>query len=709
MGKENLEKIKLKALEFVNERFKAYNENRSDLEQKWTKYNKLYHSLESENQKYNGTAKYVTPDTATATKTAITFCDTVLFGSKPFFRINGVGGKNDNAKAELNTIILNLQQEKIRFRSQVKKFLRKLCMYGVAVAKVSYERKEKYVIKKLQERKGLLNSIKNLFVEPETIEKNKVPIYDNIKFTPLSIFNIFWDIYCEWDEQEAIIEKLPNVSASTLRVWARQDNSPYFGIEDYLDINESGIASESKSDKNPHLVDVVGATDQMKNTKEKHEILECWCNFDIDGDGIDEECIITVIDQKEVIRMEANPYDIQEKPYVFAAWEPVDEAESSGMGIPQLAEKAQEGLNDIYNQFFDDMNMILDCMMVVDDTAGIKNSSLKSKPRGIIHVSGNPRESIVFVRPPDITSAAFKGMSILKDDIKQSTGSTATLQGLPARYDTSATEAAQMNSSSQKEIFSKLRSIEDSVIKPYLRKAYSYNMQFMSTEDIMKIVGSEAFGIFLEKQNIKVIDKDYSISNVLLSDFDFIPLSVTEIENKVVKGQQLMNLYNMSLKSPNGIWNVKNIAKKIVDVLGDGDKSLLADDFDMKLVSPENENILMGQGESPRAKMQDMHEKHIDVHSTLEIPPEYEQIRKEHIEEHIKMLSVQAQIAQQKAILEHLNSQTEFMNKISQKGVPQQEQGVYSPGTITPGQAGQVPGLSNPPAEMGGTTGQITE
>lgn len=694
----NKQKLHDKALNFVLTTFTKYSQ-RAETEQKWIDYDKLYNNKASKKTYTTGVANLFVPETRKAVRTLLNFCDECLFAKKPNFKLQGVGGPNDEKKANINTKILTLQQQKINFRTKVRRFLESAIIKGTAIAKVSWVQKNKYVLKKLQNRKTIMDILKSVgtgdFFIPDT-QKESVPIYDNIDFNTLKLENVFWDFYRKWEEQEAIIEKIVNVSESDLRIMAKSKDS-YFGIKEYLQSNQAGIVEHDVTENYTHTAEIVGTGDTMKVDKKRHELLECWCNFDIDEDGIEEECVITVIDRKQVIRCELNPYNIQEKPYVLFKWEDIEQAESIGVGVPELAKESQLALNDFMNQFMDDLTLILDCMMVVDAQAGIPNSQLKSRPRGII-TSQNETNGISFVRPPNVSESALRGIQLTKNDIMTVTGASANLQGLPARYDTTATEASAINNSSQREIFTKLRTFEDEVIKAYLRKAYGYNLQFMSTNDVKKIIGQEAFSTYIADTNIK-IGKDYDLSDVLLADFDFIPLSVSETENKVVKGQQLLNLYNIAIKSPQGIWNIAELAKKIAEVLNDGDLSIIAKEVDSQLISPQDENILMEQGESPFAKQQENHVMHIQVHESARINPSYEPIRKKHIDEHVRYLQLQQQ-QQQQIMQQELFKQMMGNTTKQEPGLPAQEQPVFAPKGITPQQATQVPGMVEAPVSL---------
>jgi hypothetical protein len=711
---KNPKDIKDEALKFVLKAYEVYS-NRKDLENKWIKYDKIYNSIPDDKEKSKlrenaGLADLFPPAARRCVRALLNFCDEALWAQSPSFKLKGVGGKGDDKRAEINTRILQLQMEKIGFRVKLLKHLENQIKFGFGIAKVPYIKKKKYYFQGRQ-RPPILEIMKNILMG-QSLNKDSAVVYDNIDFIALSPFNVYWDYTRVWAEQEAVIEKISEVCESDLRILAKTYPQHYFGIEEYLSNfeNQEGFKDSEREnvlDILPHTNEMTGLSGSFSIKKKTHELLECWCNFDIDGDGIDEECIIVIIDRKQVIRMELNPYDLQEKPYLFSKWEDIEGAASLGMGVCQLAEKSQEALNTFTNQLMDDMIMILDNMWLVDEQAVQSTDQLKSRPRGIIKIlsGANISNAIMPLRPPDVSTAAIKAIAMIKDDIYQVTGATVSLQGLPARYDTTATESRQMGDSAQRDIFVKLRSLEDNIIKQFLRRAYSYNLQYLDTDTIKKIVGIDAFEGYLQENGKDVLSyKD--ISEVIKDDYDFIPLGITEIENKIIKGQQAMNLFNIALKSPPGIWNYKALAKLIVKYIGDNDLSILADEIDETLIAPKDENILLEQGEKPSAKPIENHIEHIQMHQQAVLPLNFAKLRDEHIKQHERLYQIQL-MQQQQMLQQQFMAQQAQLAKGKGEGMPPQEQPVFAPKGITPEQAGQVPGMAYPPVSLGGDLGQV--
>jgi len=341
------------------------------------------------------------------------------------------------------------------------------------------------------------------------------------------------------------------------------------------------------------------------------------------------------------------------------------------MGVPQLAEKDQIALNDFTNQIMDNITAILNAMKIVDDLAEIPDIQLKSRPDGIIK-SKTGVEAVKFLRPPSTAREGLQAVAMSKENIRQGSGATVSLQGLPARYDTTATEYTRQGNASARDVFARLREIEDGIITPYLHRAYSYNLQFMTREDFIKIVGKEAAETYL---GVKEGQTKKSFKETLRADLDFIPLGVTQLVNKVVKGQQLINYLNIALKAPPGLVDLATLYEKIWKYVGDGDTILLPQSKG-ELISPEDENILITQGEPVHAKLLENHPVHILSHQAITVPEGLEPLKFDHIQEHQNIMLL--------------------MQRTGGGGLPAQEQPRTGPELITEKRVEEVPGV---PAE----------
>lgn len=654
-----------RAKKFVLDSFTIF-ANRQGLEDLWEKWDKAYNCITNE-KFYEGTANLFPPETRAACRTLTNFVDETIFSADPKFQIKGQGGANDTLKAEAIYSLLDWQQEKAKVRMKLRKMLGSyLVKYGLAIVKVVWKVDEKFVVADAAQRARMKQFVAGEY--HDVIDKSVKTIYDNVDFQVKDLHSMYWNYFKDWESQKIIIER-NEVDESYLKLMARKGVYNAAAVSAAIE-GKTGDSSksvvESVAEKYSHIQDITGLSGDFNSPGRQHEILEAWCNFDLDGDGIEEECLITILDKEYVVRSELNPYDIQEKPYLWVPWESI-EGTSLGCGVPQLAERSQIALNDFTNQIMDNITAILDCMKVVDDLAEIPDSQLKSRPNGIIR-SKTGVEAVKFLPPALTANEGLKAVQMAKEDIRNATEATMSLQGLPARYGTTASEYKQQGAAAARGVFAKVREIEDRIIKEFLRKAYCYDLQFMAREDFIRVLGEKAAPL------IGTIDDPILVKEAIRGDYDFIPLGVTQLEDKIVSAQQQMNYFNLISKLPPGIVDIAKLAGKIWKKIGDGDNILLPQP-DGILMAPQDENILMAQGERPQAKPMENQLQHIAVHQQAVLPPELEPLRLQHIAEH-QAFSNQMQMGGQ-----------------GQGGLPPQEQPRLAPDMETPGTAGMVPGL----------------
>lgn len=606
------------AKDFVMSYYNAY-KNREGLETKWDENDKLYNNISIEKYYDQGFANLFSPEIRQAINTVENFIDEALNSADPNFKIKGNGGKSDQAKAEIHQKTIYWQMNKMKFRSKNRKGIHTLLTHGFVVFKETWCIKERTIIeydKKLGMKKPL-NSL----------------AYDNLDWQVPNIRNMYFDYFCEdYQELPIIIERIDNVTwehlkANEKRTIVNQDSSvKEIGIYENLSVIESemilgkGNGSSGVTDNSEHknyLSELTGLGDSFRDIKgqQRFTLLEAWCNYDLDGDGLAEECVITIVNDKWVIRLSPNPTDIKLKPYIMHSWDEID-GMCIGMGIPQVGKKSQIALNDFLNQVMDNITQIINNAKIVDVAAEISDFDLKSRPNQIIK-SKMGVDAVRFMEKPNTVPEGLQAIAMMKDEIRSISRATMSMQGLPAKYGTTATEYSQQYASSARDLFSKLRAFEDNVLKEFLYRAYSLDMQFLSRADYIKIVGEDVL-----KTNLGI--KDIAAWKVedLMIDADFIPLGLSQMENKVVQAQQQINFFNLVAKVP-GLAKLDKLAKIIWKNLNNnrGDEDIINEQPEPQLISPEDENILMQQGESINPKVQDNHLYHLKVHQQLQNLP----------------------------------------------------------------------------------------
>lgn len=141
----------------------------------------------------------------------------------------------------------------------------------------------------------------------------------------------------------------------------------------------------------------------------KHEVIRYSGAFDIDNDGIEEECMITLIDRVLVARVEENPFWHGKKPYMRF---PFDEIPGFFVGrslVDRMAELQRE-YNDVTEQASDMRKLTLIPFMKYKLGSGLNPLTLKIAPG--IPIGVKSMDDLEWDRPPDFTPAL---QSILRE------------------------------------------------------------------------------------------------------------------------------------------------------------------------------------------------------------------------------------------------------------------------------------------------------
>jgi hypothetical protein len=697
LTREELEKS---AKELV---FKAYNSfsNRAGLEAMWTRWDAAY-NLEGDGTEADNTlSRLYPPETRRALQTIADFIIDVLFPpTSDWYRIMGVDDGADFSNAEIYQQISRLQNEKIMIRAKVIKAVHRWLKYGFVIVRTPYLYKDKYIIAEELQKSKFKTVIKNFFSgitkvwDSEAIpEKKKVPVYDNSDFQPKSPFNMLWNYNIPWDAQTILIEKIDNVTASHLRLQKKKkvynDNVDKVITAISEQVNTGNSDNEtSTGQKFPHMSTVTGLSGEFDDGSKKCRLIRAEVYFDLDQDGYDELCDIVIAITKEstsknidpegeVILLEMN--ELQEFSYQFVPWDELEDM-SLGMGVMQIADKDQKSLITFTNQTMDTITKILCATKMYDEELVAEGQNLNVWYNKTIKTKGNPNEVIAYDRPPNIINEAMAAVNMAKANIQNGTRASVSLQGLAARYDTTATEYTQQGSASSRGIMCQIKNFEDNILKIFLRRQYAYNLKYLTRDALIQILGKKAVEAMLKAGT----SEEKTVNESIIGDYDFFPLGVTQTENKVIKGQQLINYLSVALKveaiKP-GTHDLGFISKKIWETIGDGDNRVLLPQITDPEMDPNDENVLLSQGAKVHINPKDDDKLHMSTHLPLQLIPEFDKNKIDHIKEH--MVSAQNKIMQ---------AQTR-----SALGPGNPKQATFQPKPPMPGNNGQVPGVVRPP------------
>lgn len=115
---------------------------------------------------------------------------------------------------------------------------------------------------------------------------------------------------------------------------------------------------------------------------------------DINGDGIEERCIVTWPDAApgQVLRFIENPYDHGMWPYVHVKREFNDEGFYASRGISELDADFQKGISTFLNQAVDNGTITNTPQVVVRQNALVNKRNLRYVPGNVVETKGPPQE-----------------------------------------------------------------------------------------------------------------------------------------------------------------------------------------------------------------------------------------------------------------------------------------------------------------------------
>jgi hypothetical protein len=687
MSEKKLSKdLQEKALDRVMDFYGVASTGRKELEQKWARWDALYNKEDAGKKGKDDGMKSHPPDLRRALQVFEEFVMATLFpgNGSDTYRIDPINGDSDVKNAVVYKKIADVQDEKINYEEKIGNAVHRWGKYGQVLVRVPYILKDKYIIADEKEARGLrkkiqdfLNGKLKIWKSEDVPKKTKRVVYDNIDLQPKSPFNMFWNYNVPWDEQTIVIEKIDNVTASHLKaqhkkgiyndnvldvikkLQEKQDNKQTGKVPDETDIDQ----------KFPYLTNITGLTGNFDDGIAKTSLLQADCLFDIDQDGYDELCIITVAlydaDEGEqgqiskLIGLRLNTSAIQEIPVLFCDLDPFADGDMSlGMGIIQNGSKDQHLLTSYENALMRNTDAIIDAVKIIDKNMIDEGQNLNSWRNKVLKSDGPPSEAIHYDRPPSILNDVNAITVKLRNNIQSESRAAAALQGLAARYDTTATEYTQQGSAAGRSIMRLVRKFENNIIKRYKRFQYSYNQQFIEKDTLITILGKKAAKAALKNPGydaaVSGSHEEITPNEAIEGDYNFVPLGVSQMENKIIKSQQYLNFLNIVTKIPGFqmIINLKLFISKLWDLMGDGDDNMILPQNDDPEFDPNDENLLITQGCEVHVSPKNDDDKHIAVHSTLVIIPELAHFKIDHLKEHMvskqkkMMAAIQAQAGQ---------------------------------------------------------------
>lgn len=293
------------------------------------------------------------------------------------------------------------------------------------------------------------------------------------------------------------------------------------------------------------------------------ELLEWQMKYDLDGDGIDEECHVVIANRTVLVRAIPNPYYHQKRSLIKVCFCKVP-GEWYGIGLIEPVISLINQLITVRRQRLDNITLILNRMWKVKATADIDPTKLVASPNGIVLV--DEMTDIEPLEIPDVTQTSFQDANQILNDIFAATvpqSLTGSIDDMGSKGGSIGVGAVRANISQALEKFATAaKAIEDEGVKPVLNLMYQLDLQYLNTDEVIRAFYGKLF------PNPDAVTPEMIRANV---SFKMTVLSeMVNTDIKIAQAQAFYTLANLQFTPDTN----QTILKKIWGLMGNDEDEI---------------------------------------------------------------------------------------------------------------------------------------
>ena len=190
------------------------------------------------------------------------------------------------------------------------------------------------------------------------------------------------------------------------------------------------------------------------------------------------EAIVVIANGGILLKAEANPYMMQDRPVIAFPWDVVP-GRFWGRGVCEKGYNSQKALDTELRARIDDLSLTIHPMMAIDATRLPRGSKPEIRPGKLILTSGDPREVLQPFNFGQVNSITFNQAAALQQMVQQATGAVDSA-GIAGQVNGEATAAGISMSLGAiiKRHKRTLINFQQSFLIPFVKKAAYRYMQF---------------------------------------------------------------------------------------------------------------------------------------------------------------------------------------------------------------------------------------
>lgn len=531
-------------------RFKWWEAWRKPYEDLWNQIYRLYFSSGSIS-KTPTRAKIFIPVVFQVIEATVPKMMNVVFGNDEFFDVVPTNDA-DQPMADVIKLLLTYQLVQAEFFIKSMDYVKQLLLYGTSYFYVYWKVTRKWVCTRTPKRYQYTILGHNFGKVLEWEEKREYKVVERRpEVEVLDILDVFPDpdARTEKDSNGVFVQTwmdLPDVKS------LGKGKFPAFANTDRE--NLKGTGDNSYLISRQQRLSARGVGNAMQGRQDSVQLITWWGKYDLDGDGIREECQIVIGNQKVLLKAIPNPFLHQKRPVIRCVLFPVP-LEWFGLGLVEPIIHLVSELNTLRRQRIDNINIILNRMWKVLNYADVDLDTLVSSPNGIILV--DDMNDVQPLETQNVTNQAYTEAAIVQQDIENTTAPK-SIQGSPdsGRLGRTARGAQLIIGQALEKFGTAARLFEELGVKRVLRMFHQLNLQFIDNDEILRDPG--LYGHLF----------DQSITpEMIRAEVEFQMKGISDIVGKEGKINQVMSFMSIFGKvlSPD---TIEALAKKVWSLMG---------------------------------------------------------------------------------------------------------------------------------------------
>lgn len=680
---ENLagnEKIAKRALAFVLEHKRKYQEKTETLRNKWQLLNYLLDG--NTLSEFGGPDSPHVPELYKMLETLVPRIEESIFQYDPWFSVRGKD-QMDHLKASRIKAFLDYQLRNARVDSIIPYAIRCMLIYSFAAVKNYWSFETDFRVKREVSRNigegGLKIDIQRKEVEEIVFEGPKTQLLDPFRFIIDHRCVDQHDATMIGDESDMSYDRIAELGEQGVFLnWKDLADQPPVNTADYYESSRS-IAYENTGDRSDN---------SPEGSARMYPLLEVWGRFDLYGTGRTRECAISVANENTVLRVQENPFDDKHRPYSIAkACKKPFEFHSTGPldnGIPLSIEM------DLTRQIGMETSKMAMCPVIVADSSfDIPDSMWGIEPGTVL--KGDPSG----LRPLDVKnsiSAMATAEEILRRDFEEITGAPRIFEGTSSG-DTTATSVERKVQEGNKRVRGYVRAFCE-LCESLLGQYHSLNQQYVTRDQKFRVLGKAGAGL---NEYEEIGPQDFAPD----VDFEFLGISnLHTVGMEATNMQQFLGAAWPLIQSQPGLINVPAALDYLFERLvgkQPGQKIVNVPDDISTMMTQVDECQIMASGEKVPIHPMDNDAEHMGYLEYVMGEPEFKELHP-----NVQMMFIEHYYNHEQALRQKAAREAAAMNVphmvpgASQMGVPGQgslpQQHNQDPGQTPPG---ETPGPTN--------------